>query len=61
MNRFAKFDDAELSELCISLDHRLAEAKNGNAYVWAAQVERLLEEADSEADARTYVRFPAER
>lgn len=42
--RFEGFDVAELSELAISLDHRLTEAQDGNAYVWVDIVHRLWTE-----------------
>lgn len=41
-NRWAAFGEAELSELYLSLDHRLAEAESGNVYVWWDAVGDLL-------------------
>lgn len=41
-DRWAGFSHGELDELALSLDHRLAEAENGNAYVYTHFVGPLL-------------------
>jgi hypothetical protein len=43
--RFGVFDATELSEIVIALDHRLAEAEDGNAYVYYDTAATLEEQA----------------
>jgi hypothetical protein len=45
--RFGVFDATELSEIVIALDHRLAEAEDGNAYVYYDTAATLEEQACS--------------
>lgn len=41
-SRWDAFTDAELDELSLSLDHRLAEAEAGNGYVYHEHVASVL-------------------
>lgn len=52
--RFGGFSDAELSELVIALDHRVAEGHAGNEYVWLTEAENLYYEAEAEENARRH-------